>query len=110
MKSLTQGRSTVKPAVNTRERVAAELRAAAENLERARQLVRKLAPGLVDDDSALSLWLDAPKVSLALWVIARTLDPEPVPADDGPADDERIPELPPEEQAALDRSVSRRFV
>jgi hypothetical protein len=55
--------------------IALALRAAAENLERARQLAQGLPASAVNDVSALALYLDAPKVILALATIAGTLDP-----------------------------------
>lgn len=51
------------------------LRTAADALDRARSLVQDLPARFVDADSALSLFMDAPRVVLALSVIAGSLDP-----------------------------------
>ena len=65
----------------TREKtIAIALRAAAENLDRARQLVQDLPARVLGADEAFTIFQDAPKVSLALAVIAGSLDPEPDPA------------------------------
>ena len=54
---------------------AATLRAAARALESACHLAQQLPPSAVGAEEAMALAFDAPRVILALAVIAGTLDP-----------------------------------